>query len=80
MVVYGKGSSDVKVCQFVPSRYADGLVYFRRIHACSRTTLEMEDSYRYDVLYCMYACMYVCNLAMSSDVLLLLFCFYYFGR
>jgi len=34
-------------------------------HAYSRTALEMEDSHR-------YACMYVCNLAMSSDVLLLL--------
>ena len=34
-------------------------------HAYSRTATEMEDSYR-------YAGMYVCNLAMSSDVLLLL--------
>ena len=69
MVAYGKGLPDVKVCQFVPSRYADGLVYFRRRHACSRTELEMQDSHRYDVLY---ECMCVCNLAMSSDVLILL--------
>ncbi len=59
MVVYGKGLSEVKVCQFVPSRYADGLVCFRRRHACSRTELEMLDSHRHDVLYCMYVCMYV---------------------
>jgi len=66
MVVYGKGLSDVKVFQFVPSRYADGLVYFRWRHVCSRTELEMQDSQRYDVLYVCTVCVYVCNLAICN--------------
>ena len=41
----------------------DSFIFVGDMHACGQ--LEMQDSYRYDVLY---VCVYICNLAMS-DVL-----------